>query len=583
MALQTKTISVSCDHGYGLELRLTENSVSAADNTSELAWALVLTSGAYHFIDYRIGWSVTLNGTAVSTQAWASAAYRSMSKNSQLTLAAGSVTVPHGSDGSKTLTASASMTMARSDISPVSGSSGTGTVNLSGTMALTDIPRASGLTAANGTLGTAQTLTIHRTGTAYTHTLTYACGSLTGQTAGLGTIAGSGADLTCSFTPPLALAAQNTTGQAVALTFTLTTRDGGNTVGTASAAVTMAIPASVKPAASAAVEAVSDNATVRSWGVAVKGYSKYKVTASFTGAQGSTLAARTVKIAATGETLTASPATSRLLAATDRTVTVQVRDSRGRWSDPAAVTGPVIYDCGKPWINSCAAFRCDGQGTADESGSYLSVRCSGGVYSCGGHNAAAIRVRCRPSGGTWSGWTNLTDGAAAVLNAGLSAAQSCDVEFRVADSLGAARTLTVTVPTAAVALNLRPGGSGAAFGKYAERDGAVDFGPWDPIGRVLGLGQAGAQLQNADLNDILVPGVYGVWEDSDVPGLSNCPSACAGTLRVWNAMGDRKTGGAWHYLIQEYVDYNADVWLRRVRSNGSGVYQCESWKKITMT
>ena len=56
----------------GDELRLTENSTSTADNTSAVAWALVLRAKSYHFADYRIGWSVSLAGTAVSTRAWAS-------------------------------------------------------------------------------------------------------------------------------------------------------------------------------------------------------------------------------------------------------------------------------------------------------------------------------------------------------------------------------------------------------------------------------------------------------------------------------------------------------------------------------
>ena len=356
MALQTKTITAACDHGYTLELRLTENGTDAVNNTSSVSWSLVLRSGSCSFSDYRIGWSVSLAGAVVSSQAWATAAYRSIAKNSELAIKSGAASVAHGADGSLNMAAAFSITMSRSSYAPVNGSSGEGTVNGAGTMALTTIPRASALTAANGVLGTAQTLTIARCDSAFTHTLTYACGSLTGQTAGLSASTGIGTSVT--FTPPLALARQNTAGAAVDVTFTLTTKNGGAAVGTVTKTVTMTIPASVKPSCAASVEAVSDNATVSGWGVAVKGYSRYRVTTAFTGAQGSTLAARTVKIAATGQTLTASPADSAPLASTDRTVRVQVQDSRGRRSAELTVTGPAIYAYGAPTISAAAASRC---------------------------------------------------------------------------------------------------------------------------------------------------------------------------------------------------------------------------------
>lgn len=484
MAVPPKTIPQELDNGYTLELRLKESSTSTTNNTSSISWALVLVSGDYRFGDYRIGWSVSLAGTVVSSQAWATAAYRSMSAHSELTIASGTRTVPHNADGSLTMVAEASMTISRSGYSPISGSSGEGTRTLSGSMVLTNIPRASTLTAANGTLGTAQTLTVNRASASFTHTVTYTCGNASG------TIATKTTATSLSWTPPLTLAAQNTTGTTVSVALTLITWNGSTEVGRTVKTVSMAIPASVKPTASATVELVNDNATVNGWGVAVKGYSKYRITTAFTGAQGSTLKARSVTVDATGETLTASPVTTRVTS-TARTVRVRVQDSRGRWSDTTTVKGPVIYDYGAPAISEAAAYRCDSGGTADESGTYLRVKCSGTVYTCGGHNGKTVQCRRRAAGGSWSGWTSLTGGTAQTLNAGLDAAVSYEVQFRVSDSLGASRTVTVTVPTAAVALHLRSGGRGAAFGKYAEKDDTLQLA-WDlELARPLPIAQGG--------------------------------------------------------------------------------------------
>ena len=171
-----------------------------------------------------------------------------------------------------------------------------------------------------------------------------------------------------------------------------------------------------------------------------------------------------------------------------------------------------------------------------------------------------------------------------MVDAGLGVGSSCRVQFRITDSLGGSRTVTVTVPTASVAMNLRAGGRGAAFGKYAEADDTVDFGAWHPVGYVLGLGKAGSRLQNADFNDILTPGVYAITSNDDAAAMTHCPSALAGTLRVWQATGKEEIGGRYHYLLQEYVDYQAHVYLRSVSSGGTaGVYTCDPWKQVAMT
>ncbi len=463
MANTATIASAATANGYTLLLELTETGTSAADNTSTVAWRLTLTSGSWSFSQYRVGWSVSLAGAVVSARSKAQAPQIGVNKHSAVTVASGTAAVPHGADGALTMTAAASIDMDAASYTP-------GPMSLSGSMALTNIPRASALTVASGTLGVAQTLTITRASAAFTHALTYVCGSYSG-TIGTGDFTGSGDVISRSWTPMESLAAQNTTGQTVSVTLTLTTYNGSAAVGSRSYTVSMAIPASVKPTASAAVEPVNDNETVSGWGVAVKGFTRLRVTVTGTGARGSAITAYEVR--ANGQTLTDRISTTARLSTTDRSVKVRVKDSRGRWSDTVTVRAPVIYSYGDPTVTAAEAVRCTSAGQADESGAYLRVRCAGSVYSCGGHNGKTVQCRRRVSGGSWTGWLTLTDGEQRIVNAGLSAASSCQVQLRVSDSLGASRTVTVTVPTASVTLNLRPGGSGAAFGKYAEADGEL--------------------------------------------------------------------------------------------------------------
>lgn len=491
MALQTKTINSSTTaNGYALHLKLTENSVSTADNTSSVSWELYLSSGAWNFSQYKVGWSVSLNGTAVSSKSKESSDQISISKNGTVVIVAGTSTVAHGTDGALNMAASASIDMATLSYTP-------GPMSLTGTMALTNIARASTLTASDGTLGTATTMTINRADSSFKHTLTAKCGSSTTEI-----LPTPSTTTTPNYTPSLTWASKNTTGTTVSVTYTLKTykSDGVTQVGSAyTKTVTMTIPASVKPSCSAAVELVNDNATVNGWGVAVKGYSEYKVTTTFTGARGSTLKSRSVKISATGETLTGSPATSNLLASTTRTVKVKVKDSRDRWSDEVTVSGPVIYDYAAPTISTATAFRCDSNGTASDSGTYLSVKCKGSVSSCGGNNVRTVQYRKKTAGGSYGSWATLTNNTAAVVNAGLSSSTSYVVQFRVSDSLGNSRTVEVNIPTAGVTFNLRAGGKGAAFGKYAESDNELQVA-WDlrlssPLGIASGGTGEGARYE----------------------------------------------------------------------------------------
>lgn len=577
MALQTPvTISSSPANNYTLNLILTENGTSITNNTSSVSWQLQLVTSYYGFTDFRVGWSVSLAGRVVSSKTWSDASYSSIAKNNgTLTIASGTSNVTHNADGSLDMACAASIFMdpSRTDafLPPrTNATTGERSPSVSGSMALTTIPRASTLTAANGTLGTQQTLTINRASTSFTHTLTYACGSLTGQTSGLGSITGSGTTQTCPFTPPVSLAAQNTTGQSVSVTFTLTTKNGSTTVGTSTKTVSMDIPDSVKPTASATVAVVNDNTTVSGWGVAVKGYSKYRVTTTFTGARGSTLKSRSVKVSATGQTLTASPATSALLASTDRTVKVTVTDSRDRQSDEVSVTGPVIYDYGNPSISEAKAYRCTDGGVKSDSGTYLYVKCTGDVSPCGNHNEKTVQYRRRVTGGSWTDWTALTSGTAQTVNAGLDTTKSYEVQFRVTDSLGGARSVTVTIPTAAVVLNLRAGGKGAAFGGYAQLDEVVDFTTWDVVGRVKGLGYCPPIPSGADLDGYVTPGEYAVTGDDLAASITNLPVAKGGRLTVYSSMGGAaRPSATWKYITQEYTTVTGETY-RRIGSSGSG-------------
>lgn len=77
-----------------------------------------------------------------------------------------------------------------------------------------------------------------------------------------------------------------------------------------------------------------------------------------------------------------------------------------------------------------------------------------------------VRVRWRPAGGSWSGYTTLVSGAETVVGGGLAADAAYEAEVSAVDTAGGVRTVRQLLPPVSpVTLHLHSGGRGAAFGK----------------------------------------------------------------------------------------------------------------------
>ena len=301
-----------------ISLAITQNSQSVANNTSNVTVKATVswTGGSYNATGECTG-SITIDGTKYSFSGLKFNTGKTTS-GSEVVMTK-TVNVAHNADGTKTLSCSTSF---------VTGVS-SGTISASASKTLTTISRKSTLTASNGTLGTAQTLTIDRISSSFTHTITYTCGSASG------TIATKTTSTSVSFTPPLSLASQNTTGTSVSVKFTITTYSGSTSLGSKTKTITCSIPSSVKPSCSISV---SDAA---GYSVYVKGYSKFKITVTPTTSYGSAIASYSVK--ANGSTYTSASVTTSVLASSGTlTITATVKDKRGRTG--TATKTVTVYD-----------------------------------------------------------------------------------------------------------------------------------------------------------------------------------------------------------------------------------------------
>jgi len=367
----------------------------------------------------------------------------------------GTLELPHNPDGTKSFTINIS-----AGIWYYTSSNCTG----SGTFTLNPFPRASSATVPNFTVGTGGTVSISRASSDFTHTLSVQLGD------GVYEIA-SGIGDSCHWTPEAAVWGPRIPGAAsAACTMIVDTYHGGTHIGRTAYSFALYIPADIVPTVSElAVLLQNDNPVVRDWGVAVKGYTRLAWSASAEGAYGSSIT--DYAFSAGGLTGSGASGTTGILqTAGSVTPSVRVTDSRGRTAggNAAAIH---VYDYAAPNISDANAYRCDGSGNADESGTNVRITLTAHISSVGGRNSAVLHYRFRQAGGSFTGWAEFTSGA---ILSGFDTAKSYEFELRTVDSLGQAKTASITVPTESVWLNGRDGGKGAAFGKYAEEDNLLD-------------------------------------------------------------------------------------------------------------
>ena len=401
-----------------------------------------------------------------------------------------SAEVAHNYDGSKAVTIAVN----------VKGIPG-GAVSDTESVTLTKIPRAATLTAQNGTLGTAQTLSVNLADSALKYRITYSCGTASGYVAGSSTAFSTASSL--SWTPPLDLARQNTTDQSVAVTLTVTTYDSAGTeVGTSEKVISCAIPESVKPGCSLNVtdymgyadEPDPDAYPVdpKKCGVYIRRLSRLSVVVTPSLAYGAEIVAYSTT--ANGSTYTeAEFVTDELKTAGTLTISATVTDSRGRTG--TATKTITVLDYTAPAVTSLSAVRCDSDGEENENGNYIKVTFSAAVTplthpeSLNNMNTAEYILNYKKSSAEeWHGIAlDELYGVFTVSNYVVKSEDSnytflaetdssYDIEVQVADISPFGELRQTTGPTAFALMHPHPSGTGMAFGKISEKENAFEFG-----------------------------------------------------------------------------------------------------------
>lgn len=435
---------------------------------------------------------------------------------------------------------------------------------------LPTIPRATTPSLVGGggfVTGSSKTISLPRASSNFTHDVTYSFRGLTGTIA-------TGAGVSTTWTPPHELMQALPNATSANVTITVVTKQGSTTVGSKTAQYSLAAAASIIPTVTG-VSWFDTNPTVSSnIGALVQGLSAVRGSVSATGAQGSTISERRLRISnsTVPENTAVQLNSSGTISARGEAV-----DSRGRLGTLTSNLSVLPYLPPRLGSGSWQVQRADAGGAPDDSGERLRLDLHALVNSLvvGGSekNSLQISVRTRPTGG---GWTNRN-----TINPGLSynsdvlitggavflTSQSYEVEITLSDQTGSEPTrLSTTIPTAGVTLDLK--GNSVGIGKYHEQ-GVLDVGPGGIYDN--GVRTTGYDLQGSPVaSDI--PSTYPV-------GLSRQRAGNDPTIpHHWGFVITDKTED--NRAFQLNVGQNADRIAIRAATTSSGSDSWQPWRDL---
>ena len=553
------------DDSYGITFRVRyAQTYDVATNKSTVEITSLWVKCSAYVVTHYLNGSITINGSKAVTLSSNAVTISTKNEYYKVSGTLGSVDVAHLSDGSKSVEIAVSV-KAYNSASQLRWS-----VSGSETVTLTTIPRASSLSVSNGTLGTAQTIKVTRQSTSFSHTITYTCGSASG------TICTKSTSESISFTPPIDLASQNTSGTSVSVKFTLQTYSGSTAIGSAvSKTVSMAIPASVKPSCSLTV--TDAMGYLDKFGGYVQGRSKLSVSISGTTSYGSAIAS--YKATANGSTYTKQSFTTEVLKSSgSQSVSATVTDKRGRTSNTATANISVLaYSV--PQITKLSVNRCNADGTENNTGSYAKVTYSFSITRLNDKNGRGIKLQYKKSSESTYTTVTLTAAYSATNATHVFAADdgsSYDITLAVNDSFTTSKR-SASVSTANVIMHFRADGTGMGIGKVSEKAKTLDMG-WDIElngNNILNVGVTGVSLKSSRVEtdaelETLLQTVYSAM------------SGATAKLVYWTGYPSATSHG-WFGILSKSSDNNGSIKAWSANLTGSLIFKVKfsgAWKPL---
>lgn len=438
-------------------ISITQNSQNVTGNSSNVTVSVRFYRTNTGYTTYGSGTIYCkVNGTTYSASVTSSQKITS----SGIVLFTSTFNIPHNSDGSKTLTASAWINLD----TPLTSS------EQSYSQALTTIPRATTPTVnvARTNMGASITVSMPRASSSFTHTLRYVFGNQTGTI-------GSGLGTSTTWTIPLSLANVVPNSTEGILIIYCDTYNGSTKIGTKSVNVTAVVPSTVVPSITGVTVTEGVAGIASKFGAFVKNQSKLNVSISAAGSYSSSIASCISTVC--GKSYNGTSFTVEAVNLCE-TVNIQttVTDSRGRTATyTKAVT---VLDYTPPTISSFTVQRCNQNGTLNDEGEYLRIAYNYAITALNNRNDKSCTIAYKKDGET--SYTTLkteslyTNNLTYTTTVTFSGDNAYNVRITLADYFRSA-TYEVEVPTAFTLVDYHSSGRGIAFGKVAERSNAMEI------------------------------------------------------------------------------------------------------------
>ena len=439
--------------GYNLCLDVTTNSQNTTNNTSNVTVTVRLVSlGSSYTINSSTSkdGSVTIDGTKYTFTFTAG-----ITGNQNKTLFTKTLDITHGSDGTKTLSVSATCYLGVT-------LSGTfyGNTTVSGSTALTAIPRSTAVSVSGGgTFGTAKTIYHSRASSSFTITLRYACGSSSGTI-----VTKTSADST-NWTPPKSLQSEIPKSTSTTITIYCDTYNGSTLIGTSSTSFTCYVASDCVPTISSGSFSCVETGGTTYYQTAHR--MRAEITCS--GVYGSTISKYVMTV--DGQSITNYGNiiwTGYLTGSGYKDVVLTITDSRGKTATKTWSSAIYITEYSKPKINS---FTCKRMGYDDDGSFVISNLGTYGYisYSVSFHSNATnktIKLQYKPTSST--SWTNVSLSSQTMtdyrFSTSLSTSSAYDLKLILTDNISTIEQ-SIVMQNIFPLINLSADGTAIAFGK----------------------------------------------------------------------------------------------------------------------
>lgn len=425
-----------------------ESDVNINNNTSVAHLRVTITTTEPSYSNYNHYGTIVIDGTSYSHGPY------TLPHTTTRTFES-TKTITHNNDGSKSINWSYRFPVKTDD-----------TRTGSGTLTLTTIPRASqpSVSSTSVNLGSQVTINTNRVSSSFTHTITYAIGSLTNQTSGLSASTNVGAN--CTFTPPLSLANQFPNATIGNVTITCKTYNGSTLIGTKTCTLQVKtqnnqnfIPSMTLTPTPVANTQFHNYYLNKVSGVTIKatfpsGSFKYGATLSSYSITGPTKASSNADLVANPININMSSASQQL------NITGKVIDSRGY--EGSGTTSIVLYRYNLPQITDLTIQRCNQDGTINANGTYAKVNITYTYQNDGYSNSMSVKkININYTDYTLTTTETTSSGVVTgtgttIVGGSLSVNSHYDYVVTCTDAVGNSATRSGTLPTSSRIINVRP-------------------------------------------------------------------------------------------------------------------------------